>query len=283
MGRVAERVRSGRPFGNGVSHPRLEPDDLEQTWSTYRTSEDIEARNSLMLHYGSLVRYIAYKAITGLPSNVEREDLVSYGQFGLLKALRSFDVSRGVKFETFAGPRIKGQILDELRTLDWVPRSVRSKTRDVGRATEDLHASLGRSPEDGELADHLGVSVPELWGLQSQAHVSGTVHTIDDGSWASWDRESSLSGPLGGDIMCDPLSAPEDRYDVSELGDILGEAIHSLAERDKMILALCYLEEMTLSEVGAILGVTESRVSQLQGRVLQELRERLGRQVFVAA
>lgn len=252
---------------------KLEQSVLESTWLDYKLSGCPAARNQLVLHYISLVRVVAIKIGTGLPPSVDREDLVSYGLFGLLDALDKFDSDKGVRFETYAASRIRGSILDEIRSLDWVPRTVRAKARDVQRAESELQARLGRPAEESELAAHLGVNLVELAVLRSQAHATPVtgLEEFEEGG-RGW-----YSG------VTDPASNPEDLYLTSEVVHLVAEAIESMSERSKTILVLYYLQEMTLAEIGNILGVTESRVCQLQSKLLQTLKGALGSQHVVAA
>ena len=237
-------------------------------WIEYSRTRSQEDRNKLILHYGSLVRYVASRVAMGLPASVDRDDLTSYGQFGLIDAIERFDLGRGVKFETFAIARIRGAIIDEIRALDWVPRSIRAKARDVDRAVTALETSLGRKPEDEEIALAMGITLAELWVAQSRANVTSVTaleaHEGDD------DR------PSEGQRLMDVASNPEDLAILSDMRDILSIAIEQMPERSKVILVLYYLEELTLAEIGEILGVTESRVCQLQSKVLHSLRASLG-------
>lgn len=252
----------------------LEAESLTEVWDHYRETRDLDHRNQLVLHYSSLVRYVAAKVAVGLPKSVDRDDLVSYGHFGLMEAIESFDKDRGVKFETYAVPRIRGSIIDELRKIDWVPRSVRAKLREYERVRSQLLYELGREPEDAELAMAMGVEVSYLWALANQANFA-TLSDLDETS----DEHASL-----GDITFDRNSNPEDLFASStEITDLLAEAINSMPERYQTIIALYYLQEMTLAEIGEVLGVTESRVCQLQSRVLQTLRDTLSQGVLSAA
>jgi RNA polymerase sigma factor FliA len=242
--------------------------DIDHVWSAFKATGDIELRNQLVVHYNSLVRYIASRVVTSLPASLDREDLVSYGQFGLMEAIDRYDLERGVKFETFAITRIKGAIIDELRALDWVPRSVRSKAKDVEKVALQLEVELGRAPEDHELAAALGLTVPELWVAQSESTITSVValdeHDYDD------DRVSV------GQRLYDMTASPEGSFEVEEIGEVVANAIDRLPEASKIILVLYYIEEMTLAEIGELMGVTESRVCQLQSKLLQGLRENLG-------
>lgn len=245
-------------------------DDLAATWIEYKATGDMDVRNELAEHYHHLVRIVASKLAIGLPNMVERDDLISYGTFGLFDAIKKFDLDKGVKFETYAVTRIKGAILDELRALDWVPRTIRSKARDVEKATTELSMALGRLPEDAELAEYLGVSLQDLWEVASQRAMShiATISSDDDDS--DYQR-------LGvGDLAFDPKGNPEDLHMIHDLGNILAGVIEHLDERDKQVLTLYYCQEMTLSEISRVLGVTVSRVCQIQSKILQQLREELG-------
>ncbi len=237
-------------------------------WTEYSRSRSLADRNRLIVHYGSLVRYVASRVAMGLPQTVDREDLVSYGQFGLIDAIERFDLDRGVKFETFAIARIRGAIIDEIRALDWVPRSIRAKARDVERVVSGLETELGRAPEDEEIAAAMGITLAELWIAQSQANVTAVTaleaHEGDD------DRPSESQR------LTDLTATPEDMAMVSDLRDMIAKAVESMPERSRVIVVLYYIEELTLAEIGEILGVTESRVCQLQSKVLHQLRASLG-------
>lgn len=252
----------------------LEQDALAEAWLNYKNSGDPEYRNQLIVHYMSMVRSIAAKMSRTLPTSVERDDLISYGTFGLIEALDNYDPERGVKFATFAYPRIRGSMVDGLRRLDWVPRSVRAKSREIEKATEELHEALGRTPEDAELAQYLGLSISEL---HEQSAIASIVAFDDHGS-SDWDDHLSAS-----DITFDASSNPEDLFATTEITTLVATAVASMPERSKTILVLYYLHHMTLAEIGEILGVTESRVCQLQSKVLQSLRDALGQGALVAA
>ena len=251
----------------------MENEALDEAWRSFRGDRNREARNALMLHYTGLVRMVAAKVAQGLPSMVDRDDLVSYGMFGLMETLESYDPERGVKYETFATPRIRGSIIDELRKLDWVPRSVRSKIRDVEKVRTELQVELNREPTDEEIALSLGITVHDLWQLQGEVHTS-SMAGLDEGD----DDRASIS-----ELKFDVASNPEDLFATTEITDLMAEAITSMPERYRTILVLYYLQGMTLAQIGEILGVTESRVCQLQSKVLASLREALGHGALVAA
>ena len=249
----------------------LEQDALSEAWLNYKLHGDIDHRNHLILHYSTLVRAVAKKVLQGLPNSVELDDLVSYGIFGLAEAMDNYDLDRGVKFDTFAYPRIRGSMIDGLRKLDWVPRSVRAKAREIEKATTELHEALGRAPEDTELAQYLGLTVAELRAQPAVAMLSGLDdHDGDD------DRQSVS------DVTFDVASNPEDLFAAMEITDLVATAVNAMPSRSKTILVLYYLQGMTLAEIGEILGVTESRVCQLQSKVLQSLRDALSQGVLAA-
>ena len=209
---------------------------------------------------------------SGLPAHVEESDLISYGLLGLISAIERFDPSREIKFETFAITRIKGSIIDELRSLDWVPRSVRAKARDVEKAHSQLENKLGRAPNEEEMADKLGVSVDDF---------RTTLLEIANSSVLALDDLWTVSDPDGGqvsllDTIRDPNAIdPEEAIDTVELKDRLADAIESLPDRERLVIALYYYEALTLREIGDVLGVTESRVSQLHTKAVLGMRSHL--------
>ena len=209
------------------------------------------------------MKYVASRVATGLPASVEQADLVSYGMFGLIDALEKFEPGRGNKFETYAIPRIKGAIIDELRAMDWVPRSVRFKAREIEKAHADLESMLKRAPTEGEMAERLGVSLSELHDVTSQISFV-SVLALDELVSVGTDRgeQVSLIDTLA-DKQLDPTSGVESQ----ETRGLLAAAINSLSEREKIVVTLYYFEGLTLNEIGEILGVTESRICQIhEGR-----------------
>jgi RNA polymerase sigma factor FliA len=242
---------------------------LDELWREFKQSGSPEARERLILHYAPVVKYVAGRVATGLPATVELVDLVSYGMFGLIDALDKFDLERSIKFETYAIPRIKGAIIDELRAMDWVPRSVRFKAREVDKARADLESKLKRAPTERELAGHLGVTLEELHETVSQISFV-SVLALDELVTAGEDRE--------GITLLDTLADQEDPtagLEEQEMRAMMASAIGALSERDRIVVTLYYFEGMTLAEIGEILGVTESRVCQLHTRAVQQLRARL--------
>lgn len=243
----------------------IEVVDLNETWQSFKATGDLRLRNDLVMAYQGLLKQVSARIGASLPSSVDREDLVSYGVFGLMDAIEKFDLDRGIKFETYAGPRIRGAIIDHLRTMDWVPRSIRTKAKDLEKARLELETELGREPEDSEIATKLGISIDDLWIMKSQASIS-SVSALEEGE-GDEDRMSIQ------DLVYDPSSNPEDLFSASEIIDMVSRAVAGMSERSKTIVTLYYIEEMTLAEIGELLGVTESRVCQLQSKVLQGLHE----------
>jgi len=248
---------------------------LEELWERFKEDASQVAREQLIVHYAPLVKYVASRVATGLPANVEQADLVSYGIFGLIDALEKFDRSREIKFETYAIPRIRGAIIDELRSLDWVPRSVRFKAREVDKAYTELEAKLKHAPSDAEVAKHLGVSLPELQEIVTQLSFV-TVTALEEVVSTGADRGESLSllDTLADMAAIDPSSGIEG----NETRAMLSAAINSLSEREKIVITLYYFEGLTLAEIGEVLGVTESRVCQIHTKAVGLLRNNLKEQ-----
>ena len=245
---------------------------LANIWRDYKDKGDRADRDRLIVHYAPLVKYVAGRVRSGLPSSVESADLVSYGMFGLIDAIDKFDLERQIKFETYAINRIRGAIIDELRSLDWVPRSVRAKAKSLERAHSELEAELRRAPSEAELADRMGLSRGELAKLMSQVSITNMV-ALDEVTHGGSDRGDKMTL---GDLLEDPRAPdPEAEYETEEMKALLAEQIAQLPEREKIVLTLYYYERLTLAEIGSVLGVTESRVSQIHSKSLLDLRARL--------
>jgi len=254
-----------------ITIPPAVDDELGQLWDAFKGSASDQARERLILHYAPLVKYVASRVATGLPASVEQADLVSYGMFGLIDALHKFEPGRGNKFETYAIPRIKGAIIDELRAMDWVPRSIRFKAREIEKAHSDLEAMLKRQPTEVEMAERLGISRSELHDVVSQISFV-SVLALDELVSVGADRgeQVSLIDTLA-DKQLDPTSGVESQ----ETRGLLAAAINSLSEREKIVVTLYYFEGLTLAEIGEILGVTESRVCQIHTKAVGGLRGQL--------
>jgi RNA polymerase sigma factor for flagellar operon FliA len=234
-------------------------------------------RERLVVAYSPLVKYVAGRTAAGLPPHVEEADLISYGLVGLISAIERFDLSRDIKFETYAIMRIKGAIIDELRSLDWVPRSVRARAREVERAHAKLEHRLQRSPTDEEMAQELGITTEEL--NDSLLAISHSSIVALDELWSVSDSSGDQVSLM--DTIEDP-SAPDPAraLDVGDLKDRIAESIAKLPEREKLVIALYYYENLTLREIGEVLGVTESRVSQMHTKAVLRLRSRMQQESF---
>jgi RNA polymerase sigma factor FliA len=246
--------------------------ELRELWRRYKSEGDDRARERLVLAYSPLVKYVAGRTAAGLPPHVEEADLISYGLVGLISAIERFDLSREIKFETYAITRIKGAIIDELRSIDWVPRSVRARAREIERANAKLEHRLQRTPTDEEMAAELGLTLPELHeSLLAISHSS--VAALDE-LWSVSDSSGDQVSLM--DTIEDPSAPdPSRALDVGDLKDRIAEAIASLPEREKLVIALYYYENLTLREIGEVLGVTESRISQLHTKAVLRLRSRM--------
>ena len=244
--------------------------EIGDVWAAYKRDGHRAARDELILRYAPLVQYVAGRLGVGLPSHVERADLVSYGIFGLIDAVERFDPGRGCRFETYAIARIKGNILDELRSFDWVPRSVRAKARRVESALARLEAVLHRAPSDGELAAALDMTDDQLQQVLSQISLMSLV-TFDAAVAAATDDPPLTVGDILAAADDDPLAAVE----LAELRRSLAEAIERLSERERVVVSLYYHDGLTLAEIGEVLGVTESRACQIHGKAVTRLRVRM--------
>jgi RNA polymerase sigma factor for flagellar operon FliA len=247
-------------------------DETHSLWLEFRKTRDQGIRDRLILTYAPLVKYVAGRLGSGLPAHVDEGDLVSYGLLGLIGAIERYDPERDVKFETYAIARIKGAIIDELRAMDWVPRSIRARARHIERAIGELEAKLHRAPTDDEISTKLGVTPDEL---------EESLTEISRSSIAALDELWTISS-MGGDQVAlidtiEDTQGPEPQAALAqtELKEALGESIARLPEREKLVVTLYYYEELTLREIGEVLGVTESRVSQLHTKAILRLKARL--------
>ncbi len=245
--------------------------DIADLWREYKDGGTLDARERLILHYSPLVKFVAGRVAAGLPQNIEQSDLVSYGIFGLIDAIDKFDPGRGYKFETYAISRIKGAIIDELRSIDWVPRSVRAKARAIERAYSKLENELRRSPDDKEVATELGVSEEELATTLGQISFVGVV-ALDELLSAGSERGS---GATVGDTIAGGGHDPVEAFESEEMRQVLADAINRMPDRERLVLTLYYYEGLTLAEIGNVLGVTESRVCQIHTKAIFQLRSRL--------
>jgi RNA polymerase sigma factor FliA len=252
--------------------PEPQKTEVDMLWETYKSTGSPKAREGLILHYAPLVKYVASRVATGLPASVEQADLAAYGMFGLIDALEKFDLERKIKFETYAIQRIRGAIIDELRSLDWVPRSVRFKAREVEKAYAKVEAREKRAPTDPEVAEQLGTSVAELHDIVTQVSFV-SVMALDEMVSSGRERGEGLSllDTLADMSAADPVAGLEG----NEMRALLGAAINGLSEREKLVVILYYFEGLTLAEIGEVLGVTESRVCQIHTKAVGLLRVKL--------
>ena len=277
-----------RPARSGLLHERLdqaarragEPrpapvdaaqDEILEVWEQYKATKVTSLRERLILHYASLVSMVASRVGMRLPSSVEHADLVSYGMFGLIDAIEKFEIGRDVKFETYANSRIRGAILDELRAVDWIPRSVRSKARAVDRAHAELEGALHRAPSNTEIAAHMEIPLSELRSIQSQVSTVNLV-ALDEviSAGERMDQVSVLDT-----VQRAKTHDPAGTFEAKETKFLLARAMDQLGEREKIMLVLYYYEGMTLAEIGRVLGVTESRISQMHTAAMIRLRAKL--------
>lgn len=246
------------PDGRPVSES-----ELGDLWRQYRDEGIRWQRDRLIEHYAAVVKYVAGRLAAGLPRNVEVGDLVSAGMFGLIEAVERFEPERGFKFETFAIPRIRGAMTDELRSMDWVPRSVRIKARKIEERSGHLQAKMGRAPSDEELAEALSWTEGQLNHAQSQISTAGLV-ALDE-----------LTGPGGDELeMTDDSRSPLVYMDLVLERQLLVEAFAAAGEREREVMGMYYIEGLTMAQVGGVLGVTESRVCQIHAKAVVGLRSR---------
>jgi RNA polymerase sigma factor for flagellar operon FliA len=242
---------------------------LRELWEGFKSTADLQLRERLILHYSPLVKYVAGRVGVGLPPNIEQADLVSYGIFGLIDAIEKFDLERAIKFETYAISRIRGAIIDELRAIDWIPRSVRYKAREVEKAYAALEGQLHRTPTEAEVADQMGIRLEDLHAIFSQVSFVNVV-ALDELLNVGGEKGDKLSlvDTLEDTRAEDPVVA----FESEETKYLLAKAINTLPEREKIVVTLYYYEGLTLAEIGQVLGVTESRICQMHTKAVLQLR-----------
>jgi RNA polymerase sigma factor for flagellar operon FliA len=261
----------GNILKNDSIHRFPEQKTEDELWIIYRKNRDPEIRELFIRQYAPLVKYVAGKVAIGMPANVEFDDLVGYGVFGLMDAIDKFDPEKNVKFKTYAVTRIRGAIFDELRSIDWVPRSVRQKTREVEETIGALEAQLGRTASDQEIANALGMNEDEY--RKTIMKISGTSILSLNDVWFSGDENDKIS--IGDSIESPSSLNPDVIVEKEEIRRVIVEAIQELPDKEQKILVLYYYEELTLKEIGQVLEVTESRVSQLHTKAILRLRAKL--------
>ena len=249
----------------------IAPEDVAQLWIEFKQDmSNQELRNRLVELYLPLVKYNGERIWSRLPEGVELDDLISAGVFGLMDAIDAFDLSRGVKFETYCVPRIRGAMLDELRTMDWVPRLVRSKASKLNEAVKTLEARFGRSPTEVELAEHMGLTVPELEKMILDANAVNLISLNK-----KWYETDSYKDVREIDILEDKKG--EDPTKRIQKNDLMRLVTKGLNRNERLIIILYYYEELTMKEIGATLDLSESRVSQMHSAIVERLQNQLGR------
>jgi RNA polymerase sigma factor for flagellar operon FliA len=265
-----DKVATARPTKSSSATSEAK-DEIHEIWKVYKTDlNQKDLRNLLVERYMPLVRYNGERIWARLPEGVELDDLVSAGVFGLMDAIDAFDLSRGVKFETYCVPRIRGAMLDELRTMDWVPRLVRSKASKLGEATKTLEASLGRHPTEIELSERMGISVQELEKMVLEANAVNLISLNK-----KWYETDSYKDVREIDILEDKKG--EDPTRRIQKNDLMRLVTKGLNRNERLIIILYYYEELTMKEIGATLDLSESRVSQMHSSIVQRLQTQLGR------
>jgi RNA polymerase sigma factor for flagellar operon FliA len=254
-----------------VSAPVATVSEIDEVWKRYKADQSCkELRNRLVEHYLPLVKYNGERIWARLPEGVELDDLISAGIFGLMDAIDAFDMNRGVKFETYCVPRIRGAMLDELRTMDWVPRLVRSKASKLGEATKTLEARLGRHPSVVELSAHMELPVPELEKMITEASAVNLISLNK-----KWYETDSYKDVREIDILEDKKG--EDPTKRIQKNDLMRLVTKGLNRNERLIIILYYYEELTMKEIGATLDLSESRVSQMHSSIVARLQTQLGR------
>ncbi len=242
-------------------------------WKEYAASRSVEIREKLILEYAPLVKVVAGRLSMYLGYNVEYEDLVSYGIFGLIDAIDKYDISKPNKFETYASLRIRGAILDQIRKMDWIPRTIRQKQKQIDAASKEIEASLGRNATQEEIAEQLGITDDEYLEWQSQMKITNMVSLneyMEQGSDVPNGKNSSSH-----------FAMPEEVIEENELKEVLLKALELLTEKERRVIELYYYEELTLKEISSILEVSESRVSQLHTKALQKMKTKMGKYIGV--
>lgn len=243
--------------------------DKQKLWETYRKSPTPEMREQIILEYAPLVKVVAGRLSMYLGYNVEYEDLVSYGIFGLIDAIDKFDMQKDVKFETYASLRIRGAILDQIRKMDWIPRTVRQKQKKIDEAIRDIEMRTGKNATDEQVAGELGLEQEELTEWQSRLKITNVISLnefLEQGQEPVMDARGNSH-----------FSQPEDVVSESELKQVLEEALEVLTEKEKKVILLYYYEDLTLKEISKVLEVSESRVSQLHTKALLKMRAKMGK------
>lgn len=242
--------------------------NIENLWIKYSQTKDIDIKKELIENYIGLVKIMAGRMYNYYGSKIEYDDLIGYGTLGLIDSINKFDLSKNIKFETYAQIRIKGAIIDNIRKLDWIPRSLRKKSKDLQNAISILENKLGRSPTNNEIAQQLKIEIEELELLLSDISVFN-ISSLDD------ILKSNSESPIKDFNL---TNKPEDAYEQKEIKKLLSESINSLAEKEKLVISLYYYEELTYKEIGKVIDLSESRISQIHSKAIIKIKNYLNRQ-----
>ncbi len=271
--KAAQPTTNSRAVRATIPTPHNQPltdAELEVIWKTYKRTRDENLRNTLIEHHMPLVRTIAERVLQTLPKSIDVDDLSSAGTFGLMDAINGFDLSRGIKFKTYCTTRIRGSILDELRSQDWVPRLVRLKAHRLERAIRALEGRLGRNPNQAEIAEELEISLEELQAHQSEANAK-TIFSLSE-KWDDGDDDKELEKI---EILADKKSSCP--VDTIQQRDAMDTITSSLTKKERLIILMYYYEGLTMREIGEIMELTESRVCQIHSNVMARLKAQLDR------
>lgn len=249
----------------------MNTDNKIKLWEEYSKKRTPQLQEKIIIEYAGLVKLVAGRLSMYLGNNVEYDDLVGYGTFGLIDAIDKYDYTKGVKFETYASLRIRGAILDQIRKMDWIPRSVRQKQRKLDQAYQNLEQRYGRAVNDEELAEELDISVDELESWQNQTKITNVI-SLDE--FMEQGAEAKVEQNLSSDY-----SQPDKIIERNELKDLIVQSLETLTEKEKRVIIFYYYEELTLKEISKILEVSESRISQLHTKALQKMRVKLGKYI----
>jgi RNA polymerase sigma factor for flagellar operon FliA len=244
-------------------------DNADKLWHSYRKTNALDLKEKLILRYAHLVKFVAGRLSIHIGQHVEYDDMLSYGIFGLIDAIDKFDCEKGVKFETYASLRIRGSIIDSIRKLDWVPRTLRQKNKQLDIAFSELENELGREPLETELAEKLNMSLEDTQDLIKKSSVVSLISLND---YLEQNHESAFTSATGAQT-----DGPDVAYEKYEVKQMLVDAIDKLSEKEKRVVTLYYFEDLTLKEISAVMGVSESRISQIHSKAVSRLKARLGK------
>ncbi len=243
--------------------------EIEKVWIEYNKTKSKEAKDTLIIHYIHIVKYVAGRLAIHMGQYVEYDDLVSYGVFGLIDAIDKYDINSGNKFSTYAQLRIRGEIIDQIRKFDWIPRTTRQKNKQIETVYKSLVDNLGRTPTDDEMAEAMGISPDEYFDLRKKTSIA-TLISIDE-------PFGNDEGTIGDTLVSQNTSSPESELSKSEIKNMLVSALDGLTDKEKIVISLYYFDELTLKEISSVLEVTESRVSQIHSKALMKLQNKLGK------